>query len=322
MKTKKLYLRLWLFGLFSLLLPWNMYAGGPFKVTVTEKTNGGPTGGGEVCFNSQYIPCFTYNPDGTVSLTFDITFVFDNSRNVPDGVSFQSRGEVYEIVNGNQTYLPLSNAVSGQTYANGTIGTSSNNKVDVSITLNFSTTSSCDYYFTFWIDQIYYTIPWGGNQGGTTSPTRGSNIIGSRVGPTNPPFPNLNLPNLEATTYLTTCDASCRVEIPMIERPLCPDGLDDNNDHLRFGQASKASLNVYPNPSQDGNIILDADFGKNADGPLNIRVLNTQGQLVFEQQINSQMSKQKLSLTHLPAGIYFIYAKSGDMQAFEKFVKQ
>lgn len=323
MKTKEFYLRFWLLGLFCLLLPWNMFAGDPFKVTVTETTNGGPTGGGgDLCFNSQYVPCFTYNDDGTVSATFDMTFIFDPSRNIPDGVPFQSKGLVYEIVNGNQSILPLSNGVSGQSYAHGTIGVSNNNRVDVMVTLDFVTTTSCDYYFTFWIDQIYTIFSYRGNQGATTRTGGNSNVQSNIVGPGNPTFPNLNLPNLEATTFLTTCDASCRVIYDPMERPLCPDEIDDNNDHLRVGQESKASLDVYPNPSLDGNIILSTDFGKDANGPMDIRVLNTQGQVVFEKRLTSQLSKQKLSLSDLSPGIYFIYAQSGEKQAFEKIVKQ
>ena len=75
---------------------------------------------------------------------------------------------------------------------------------------------------------------------------------------------------------------------------------------------------IYPVPATD-ELTLDIVYDERWVGKM-ISILNLQGQVVDQVQIRSGI--QKINISKLPPGIYFLSAKRGDKQAIkEKFIK-
>lgn len=77
-----------------------------------------------------------------------------------------------------------------------------------------------------------------------------------------------------------------------------------------------SSVNIFPNPIQDGQLSLSAknDFDK-------IKIYNQLGRLILEKN-NIQKNQMTLDLKHLSSGVYFINGELNDGQIFsQKFIK-
>lgn len=73
----------------------------------------------------------------------------------------------------------------------------------------------------------------------------------------------------------------------------------------------------YPNPS-NGEMILNFEYDANWMGKT-LSIVNINGVIVSKIQISS--TTQKINLTHLKGGMYFIQAENGNEKIREKFVK-
>jgi hypothetical protein len=74
---------------------------------------------------------------------------------------------------------------------------------------------------------------------------------------------------------------------------------------------------LYPNPTS-GEIVLDFEYNANWLGKT-VSIVNINGVLVSKVQISSRF--QKLNLSQLAAGMYFIQAENGIQRLKEKFIK-
>jgi hypothetical protein len=63
------------------------------------------------------------------------------------------------------------------------------------------------------------------------------------------------------------------------------------------------TLRVFPNPASDR---LNVAFGQAVEGPVALRLLNLQGQMLAQQAFNSVSGNLELDISQLPGGIYFL----------------
>jgi len=73
---------------------------------------------------------------------------------------------------------------------------------------------------------------------------------------------------------------------------------------------------VYPNPVKD---ILHIRFENLSQERLDLKLITTTGQIVYQQLINSFDADLTLSIGHLPTGIYFLYAQNTLIQKTIKY---
>ena len=71
-------------------------------------------------------------------------------------------------------------------------------------------------------------------------------------------------------------------------------------------------IDVFPNPNR-GTFILESAW----TGPMNIRIINTSSQILFEMNLESHYEQSNISVSDLPGGIYFLHIKQRD-QLFQK----
>jgi hypothetical protein len=74
------------------------------------------------------------------------------------------------------------------------------------------------------------------------------------------------------------------------------------------------NINVYPNPNNSG--IVNVDFERTN----NIKVINTLGMVVYNQNIDQSVNTTSLDLSSLANGVYFIYVADGDKTSKHKVI--
>jgi hypothetical protein len=77
------------------------------------------------------------------------------------------------------------------------------------------------------------------------------------------------------------------------------------------------AFKFYPNPT-NGEMILDFNYNTNWIGK-SVSIVNVNGEVVSKFQITSKT--QKLNLSELKAGMYFIQADNGDQKLRDKFIR-
>jgi len=71
-------------------------------------------------------------------------------------------------------------------------------------------------------------------------------------------------------------------------------------------------IKVYPNPVKD---ILHIRLPKNTtDAHIDIKLINSIGQLVYQESIDQYQADITLKIAHLPTGIYFLYTQNTSIQ--------
>ena len=92
------------------------------------------------------------------------------------------------------------------------------------------------------------------------------------------------------------------------------DPLQDDNTELRSNSSSN-EISVYPNPVNDFMLIKHSYLTE-------MSVINLQGQLIYNQKIDSQTNSISIDVSSFPTGQYFIMAKDDKGQYFyTKFQK-
>ena len=77
---------------------------------------------------------------------------------------------------------------------------------------------------------------------------------------------------------------------------------------------SLKDFNIYPNPS-DGNFTVD--FNKINKENINVKVINSQGQIIYEDLVNQ---KTNIDLASNPKGIYFLIVESSEYKKVKKII--
>ncbi len=86
-----------------------------------------------------------------------------------------------------------------------------------------------------------------------------------------------------------------------------------------IGSIDFSSINIYPNPSLDGNITIDASSLGNFN-TISISIIDIRGNVVYNAPINEPSIKNLDA--DLPKGIYIIQINSNTNQYFEKLIVQ
>lgn len=319
MKTISTTLKVSLLSLALLFMATQSYANADdFCVKVKEKPVPGSVAQTQaelICIgghNGYTVPCFNTMDDGTAMVNFDIEYWFNVSP-VPNGTVAEIRANVYTLdVNGNPVYLPLLNAAPGQNYVVGQSDVVVNGAVTLEIDLHFDVPEDCLYYFETWLANVTPVSTGSGSSGNSGGISQGP--IGGAL---------FALPDMSLRSPVTRCEESCIITYPDIV-PICiaVDGEPGPYPHDRISSNGSEDLSIYPNPTTDGYVILDIDFGQTDAEAMDIRVLDTQGRSVFLQKGLKMYNKQRLNLTDLTPGIYFVYVKAGDQMLVEKMVMQ
>ena len=85
----------------------------------------------------------------------------------------------------------------------------------------------------------------------------------------------------------------------------------DQPTGTKFLDLSK-QIDVFPNPNR-GTFILESAW----TGPMNIRIINTSSQILFEMNLESHYEQSTISVSDLPGSIYFLQIKQ-KAQLFQK----
>lgn len=75
-------------------------------------------------------------------------------------------------------------------------------------------------------------------------------------------------------------------------------------------------ISTYPNPVKD---ILHIQFENATQERLDIKLINTTGQIVYHRIINTLDTNLTLNISHLPTGIYLLYAQNTLLQKTIKY---
>jgi hypothetical protein len=79
--------------------------------------------------------------------------------------------------------------------------------------------------------------------------------------------------------------------------------IDEDATVGTFDQQLDQTLKVFPNPATDR---LNVAFGQAVEGPVALRLINLQGQMLTQQALNSVSGTLELDISQLPGGIYFL----------------
>ncbi|HTM92854.1 MAG TPA: T9SS type A sorting domain-containing protein, partial [Flavisolibacter sp.] len=79
----------------------------------------------------------------------------------------------------------------------------------------------------------------------------------------------------------------------------------------------KTAFKFYPNPTS-GELILDFEYNADWIGK-SVSIVNINGAVVSKNQISSKI--QRLNLSQLVPGMYFIQAENGMQKLRAKFIK-
>ena len=78
------------------------------------------------------------------------------------------------------------------------------------------------------------------------------------------------------------------------------------------------NITIYPNPASD---IATITFDEPVESKIEILLLNSQGQLVKTDFVESSMSEKQLDMHDLPGGIYYLRLIKGKLSNVYKVVK-
>ena len=84
-------------------------------------------------------------------------------------------------------------------------------------------------------------------------------------------------------------------------------------------QLAEASLQLYPNPTPDGQLLVQLS---GAHQPVQLTVLNALGQVVYRAALPATAAPQALDLSQLPSGVYLLRAATADGLATRRFVRE
>lgn len=293
-----------------------------FSVTVSERKSGNVETH-EICYVTAQdielirIPSFEVSNTGLASPTFNVTFNFYN-QTPPDNRLFEIHGYVY-IKTGPQSFIPVSlnNSVPQGNHVIGNSGSSLGGQVSLSVTPEFNVLTNCGYYFSFTAVDI--TPPTGGGSGSNTGNQPSMSIgQGSQGVLGNYTFSSPKIAYTKeaggCTRYYTSNCIVLRIE-----------GEPTNTERTSLSQENTI-LDIFPNPTSNGKVVLSLDFEEQRSRNLDIEVLNIQGQLMKKEQVHvtaAQSSiQQKLDMQEIPAGIYLIKVDTGTQQLIQKLVIQ
>lgn len=82
--------------------------------------------------------------------------------------------------------------------------------------------------------------------------------------------------------------------------------------------AQNGVLEVFPNPSTNGNVTIVSTLANASNSTL--RVVSLQGQVVEERNMNSGLQTTQLNTSNMPAGIYFVSVSNGATSITQKLV--
>lgn len=115
---------------------------------------------------------------------------------------------------------------------------------------------------------------------------------------------------------------------PYLKVPRCIIGPNNNRDGLE-NPFSEGSINLYPNPSTNSNVIVEAQIptiGNLTPKAAQVDLYNLQGQRIMslENSLLDSTGKlsQKINIEHLAKGVYFLEVSSGSYHASSKLIKQ
>jgi hypothetical protein len=80
------------------------------------------------------------------------------------------------------------------------------------------------------------------------------------------------------------------------------------------------NFSIYPNPTNGNNIVLD--FGTPINSPLQVDILDVNGQIVFSEKGFAAGKEKKISLPQLTSGCYFVRCTIGENTFYKKLIKQ
>jgi subtilisin-like proprotein convertase family protein len=79
--------------------------------------------------------------------------------------------------------------------------------------------------------------------------------------------------------------------------------IDEDATVGTFDQQLDQTLKVFPNPASD---LLNVAFGQAVEGPVTLRLINLQGQMLTQQAFNRVSGNVDLDISQLPGGIYLL----------------
>jgi Secretion system C-terminal sorting domain len=96
------------------------------------------------------------------------------------------------------------------------------------------------------------------------------------------------------------------------------DGKFDYSSIARVNRSLNNSITLTPNPAQNFAMLM---FGK-PSAKTNLRMVNTNGQVVLQQQINEGTRQHTIDISKLPAGVYIVQLQTTNGIETFKLVKQ
>mgnify|MGYP001444522041 FL=1 len=79
------------------------------------------------------------------------------------------------------------------------------------------------------------------------------------------------------------------------------------------------NLNIYPNPT---NGIVNLEFSKALDNNLTIKILNSSGNVIYDEEVKSGQIKKKFNLSNLAKGIYLLEIETENITKQHKIILQ
>ena len=80
-----------------------------------------------------------------------------------------------------------------------------------------------------------------------------------------------------------------------------------------------SNLNIYPNPT---NGIVNLEFSKALDNNLTIKILNSSGNVIYDEEVKSGQIKKKFNLSNLAKGIYLLEIETENITKQHKIILQ
>jgi hypothetical protein len=85
-----------------------------------------------------------------------------------------------------------------------------------------------------------------------------------------------------------------------------------NNTSINDGGSNTKSISIYPNPA---NTEINFDLPSNDD--IQVEISDAMGRLIIREQ-----NKNKIDISNLINGLYFILVKQGERSYTQKLIKQ
>ena len=97
-----------------------------------------------------------------------------------------------------------------------------------------------------------------------------------------------------------------------------------NGNQILVGISStnnlESNIHIYPNPAKE-TLYIQYDLTKGLD--LKIQILNIQGQVIYTQtSFYYGNNQEKINISNLSKGLYFLHIQSHNIQTVKKFIKQ